>query len=189
MCPGSSNNRQASRRFEPPRASHSKLSTSPQPWNSAQYRPASRRYTSKQTNKQTNKRGREPTENHANQTLKRPQASLSNVLKRPSQTSSQTSPASHTRLDHPSIVHKHPPTPRQHLTRPSNVTRTPPKPHKNPRTFPKPPKPRISNPPMALAPTATSPSARPTPRHSGLPIIHSRMRRASAPAKAALGTL
>ena len=112
-------------------------------------------------------------------------ASLSNILKRPS----QTSPASQTRLDRPSIVHKHPPTPRQHLTRPSNVTRAPQSPHKNPRTFPKPQKPRTSNPPMALVPTATSAPSRPPPRLSGLPIIHSRMRRASAPAKAALGTL
>ena len=140
-----------------------------------------------QTNKQTNKRGREPTEKsrEPTQTLKRPQASLSNILKRPS----QTSPASHTRLNHPSSVLKHPPTPRNRLTRPSNVTHAPQTPHNFPRTFPKPQKPRTSNPPMALVPTATSAPSRPPPRHSGLPIIHSRMRRAPAPAKAALGTL
>ena len=43
--------------------------------------------------------------------------------------------------------------------------------------------------PLAPVPTVTPPSSRSPPRHSSLPVVHLRMRRASAPAKAALGTL
>ena len=41
-----SSHKQGGAHQQPPGASHSKLSTSPQRWNSAQHRPASRRYTS-----------------------------------------------------------------------------------------------------------------------------------------------